>query len=67
MEIQTKKLSLVDKYASLEEDLGELEDGRYKAVKGDKIDEFFASYINDTGVTVDIKRVKEGVYKIGNQ
>lgn len=69
MQIQTKKLSLVDKYASLEEDLGELEAGDqiYKPVKGDKIDEYFASYLNDTGISLDIQRVKEGVYRIGNQ
>ena len=60
-------MALVDKYASLEEDLGELEEGKYRPVKGDKIDEYFASYLNDTGVSIDLQRVSEGVYTIGNQ
>jgi len=56
MEVQTSKLSLVEKYASLEEDLGELEAGdqTYRPVKGDKIDEYFASYLNDAGIDLDI-------------
>ena len=63
-------MALVDKYASLEEDLGELEEGKYRPVKGDKIDKALSGFINTypyrERLIAKFVRIEQGLYHYGN-
>ena len=41
--------------------------GKYKAVKGDLVDELLAQYINDWNITLPIKRLGDGYYLFGTK
>jgi len=41
--------------------------GKYKAVKGDEVDELLAQYINDWNITLPIRRLGDGYYLFGTK
>lgn len=67
VELQQKKLDIGDQYCWLDENLEQVQSEPYVPEPTDLADVHLAHYINEAGITLDIKRISEGNYVIGKE
>jgi len=66
--INQKRRELEEKYAALKRDLSTVKVVRkYKAIKGDEIDEMFAEALNRANLNLPVKRLGPGKYMFGSR
>lgn len=66
--INQKRRELEEKYASLKRDLATVKVvKKYKAMKGDLIDEMFADALNRANLNLPVKRIAAGKYLFGSR
>lgn len=66
--VRMAKAALEDKHAGLKESLSKLKSPPvYQPVKGDPVDELFATHLNASGLAVPVKRSASGKYMFGTK
>lgn len=66
--VRLAKAALEDKHGPLKESLSRVKSApAYKAIKGDQVDELFATHLNACGLAITVKRLAAGKYLFGTK
>jgi len=66
--INQRRKELAERYEPLKRDLSHFKEAQlYKAIKGDEIDELFGKAINDSKLSLTVKRLSSGKYIFGTK